>query len=118
MFNVRIKKEITIKDPKLRKIRDGLRNIISEAVISKRGELIREESILNLNLHKDQIILLSDEIDKLYTSWKKSICVCPVCGSRTSNMTFNPSDKYWYCTKCYEENHEFFKERNESYRFP
>ena len=107
-----------IENPKLKKIRDNLRYIISEAVISKRGELIRKEAGLNLNQDKDQIRFLSDKIDKLYTSWKKSICVCPVCGSRTSDMTFNPHDEYWYCTKCYGQNQEFYKKRNEAYKYP
>jgi len=88
------------------------------AVIAERGVLIREESELNLDKDREKIKYLSDKIDQLFTSWKKSICICPVCGSRTSDMTFNPFDKYWYCTKCYEENHEFFKSRNEIYKFP
>ncbi|MFW9879240.1 MAG: hypothetical protein ACFFG0_39680 [Candidatus Thorarchaeota archaeon] len=95
-----------------------MRYIFSEAVISKRGELIRKESKLNLEQNEDQIILLSDKIDQLDTFWKKSIFVCPVCGSRTSDMTFNPYDEYWYCTKCYGENQEFYKKRNEGYRYP
>ena len=105
-----------IKDPKTRKMRDNLRYILSEALINERGNLIHKKSKTDID-DKNRPIL-ADKIDKLYTSWKKSICVCPVCGSRTSDMTFNPYDEYWYCTKCYGENQKFFKKRNEAYRYP
>jgi hypothetical protein len=106
---VKKKKTIVIKNPKLRKARNNLRYIISEAVISKWVEL---------DQNGEKIRSLADKRDKLDTAWKKSICVCPVCGSRTSDMTFNPYDKYWYCVKCYGENQGFFRERNEGFKYP
>jgi len=99
-------------------LRDNLRYILSEALINETGDLIRKKSKLNLDQSGDQIKILADKIDRLDTSWNKSICVCPVCSSRTSDMTFNPYDEYWYCTKCYGGNQKFFKKRNEAYRYP
>lgn len=116
MINVKKKRTISIKDFRIRKLRDSLRYILSEALISETGKLVREKAKTDIDDRSRPI--LADKIDKLNTSWKKSICVCPVCGSRTSDMTFNPYDEYWYCTKCYEENHEFYKKRGETYIFP
>ncbi len=102
------KRTISIKDPRLQRIRNSLQYIISEAIIKERGELIRENSKLNLDDHREQIKILSDKRDKLDTAWKKSICVCSICGSRTSDMTFNPDAESWYCVKCYQGRHEFY----------
>ncbi len=102
------KRTISIKDTRLQRIRNSLRYIISEAAIKKSGELIRENSKLNLDDHREQIKILSDKRNKLDTAWDKSICVCPICGSRTSDMTFNPDAESWYCVKCYQERHEFY----------
>lgn len=116
MVHVNQKRTISINNPKLKIIRNALRFIISEAVMTKRSSLLDEK--IQVDIYDERNKILADKIDKLYTSWNKSICVCPTCGSRTKDMTFNPWDKYWYCTKCYEENHNFHKSRNEVYKFP
>ena len=59
----------------------------------------------------DRIRNLSDKRDKLDTAWKKSICMCPSCGSRTSDMTFNPNGEHWFCATCYQKYHDFYKKR-------
>lgn len=105
------KRTITIKDPRLQRIRNSLRYIISEAASAERGKLIREESGLNLDHDKERIRVLSDKIDKLHTAWNKSICVCPTCGSRTSDMTRNPTGGFWFCVKYYQEHHDFYIEK-------
>ena len=56
----------------------------------------------------EKIKILSDKQDKLRTAWKASICTCSLCGSRTSNMTFNPHMEAWFCVKCYKEHQEFY----------
>ena len=55
--------------------------------------------------------ILSDKQSKLRTAWDKSICSCDLCGSRTSDMTFNPSSKGWFCVKCYEKARRFYKRK-------
>ena len=103
------KRTISIKDPRLQRIRNSLRYIISEAVIKERGDLIREKSETSIDDPRRPI--LADKRDKLDTAWEKSTCVCPICHSRTSDMTFNPADEYWVCVKCYQEHHEFYVTR-------
>lgn len=116
MVIVKRKKTIVIKNPKLKKVRDNLRYVLSEALIAETGKLVREKAKTDIN-DKNRP-LLADKRDKLDTAWKKSICVCPLCGSRTSDMTYNPYDNYWYCVKCYGENQEFFRDRNEGFKYP
>jgi len=115
---VKKKRTISIKNSKLRIIRDALRQLISEAAIVKRGELLRKKSDLSLEHDREEIEYLADKIDKLYTTWKKSITICPLCGSRTSNMTFNPVHKSWLCTECYAKNQEFYRMRGEVHLYP
>ncbi len=112
------KRTISITNPKLRKIRDSLREIISKASDSYERELIKERDGLRLEEDKEKIKVLGDKIDKIYTAWKNSICVCPVCGSRTSDMTFNPHLKAWFCVDCYEKNRQFYVKRGEPHIYP
>jgi len=54
---------------------------------------------------------LLDKQDKLATAWNKSLCVCSLCGSRTSDMTFNTDSKGWFYVKCYEKARRFYKRK-------
>jgi len=112
------KRTISITNPKLRVIRNTLREIISRASDSIERELIQERDNLCLEKDEERIRFLSDKIDKLSYVWKNSICVCPVCGSRTSDMTFNPHLKAWFCVDCYEKNRQFYVKRGEPQIYP
>ena len=103
------KRTITIKDHRLQRIRNSFRYIISEAVSAERRRLIQEKS--ETSIDDPKLRVLADEVDKLYTAWDKSICICPTCGSRTSDMTRNPAGGSWFCVKCYQEHHDFYIER-------
>ncbi|KKK50844.1 hypothetical protein LCGC14_3120950 [marine sediment metagenome] len=110
------KRTISIKDPRLQRIRNSLRYIILEAateeisrMMNERREIVKklQNNSENKGLYEKKLELI-DKIDKLRTAWDKSICVCPICGSRVNDMTFNPASKSWYCVKCYQEHHEFY----------
>ncbi len=103
------KRTITIKDPRLQRIRNSLRYIISEASISESGRLVQKKS--KTSIDDSERPVLTDKIDKLDAAWEKSICVCSICGSRTSDMTRNPEGGSWYCVKCYQEHHDFYVKR-------
>lgn len=181
MVHVKKKRTISIKNPKLKRVRNSLREVISQAhfLESKRlgeeaskiinkftedqdtDEMIRyrnetrefafwrgaftenfqkwlEERDLDLgiveaNYQKKLELFETDSINKeleekevelsgrrsrLDTAWKNSICVCPVCGSRTSDMTFNPYLKAWFCVDCYEKNRDFYIRRGEPHIYP
>jgi rubredoxin len=61
---------------------------------------------------------VSRKIDALWSAVDKSICKCPVCGTETSDMTFNPYDMTWYCPKCYSKNQTFYKKRGKPHFYP
>lgn len=120
------KRTISITNPKLRRFRDSLRGIVSKVVIEEigntikqKGEIIKElqQNSENNILYKKKLELINKR-DKLDTAWKNSICVCPVCGSRTSDMTFNPHLKAWFCVDCYEKNRQFYIKRGEPHIYP
>lgn len=71
-----------------------------------------------VDIGEEKLPLLVDMIDSLNTAWKKSICVCPVCGSQTSDMTYNPVEEKWFCVRCYKENQAFYVKRGEGYLYP
>jgi hypothetical protein len=118
MIHVKRKRTISILNPKLIKIRDSLREIISQASDAYERELIQEKANLSIETDEEKVRILADKIDKIYTAWKNSICVCPVCGSRTSDMTFNLYLKAWFCVDCYEKNRDFYVRRGEPHIYP
>ncbi len=113
------KRTISIKDPRLQRIRNSLRYIILEATTKEISRMMKERREIFKKLQNNSKIKglyekkleLIDNIDKLRTARDKSICVCPICGSRTSDMTFNPANESWFCVKCYQERHEFYIKR-------
>lgn len=105
------KRTITIRHPQLVRFRNALREVLSLATVEKSSKLIGECKHLSIETDFERIKFLSDKRDKLDTAWKKSICTCPSCGSRTSDMTFNPNGKYWFCAACYQEKHDFYRKK-------
>lgn len=118
MIHVKKKRTISIKDSKLRKIRNSLREIISKASVSYERELIQKKSNLSIETDKEELKTLAGKRDEIHSALNKSICICPVCKSRTSDMTFNPYLKAWFCVECYEKNRQFYIRRGEPHIYP
>jgi len=106
------KRMISLRHPQLVKFRNALREAIS---IAKHVEYKRlldgqdgwEPTESDSDMKKMKI--LSDKQHELESAMDKSICVCPLCGSRTSDMTFNPYIEGCFCVTCYQKNQEFYK---------
>ena len=108
------KRTISVSHPQLVRFRNALREVIFRARLVGLGGLLDEgkdlrptESTADL----EKLKTLSDKQSKLAYSWDCSICVCDLCGSRTSDMTFNTFMKEWFCVKCYEETRLFYKKK-------
>jgi len=116
VITLKKKKTISIKDAKLRNIRETLRYVITEV----ESGLIRDFMARKFKIPSgdERCAIWVDRIDVLETAWKNSICVCPVCGSRTSDMTYNPVEEKWFCVRCYKENQTFYVKRGEGYLYP
>lgn len=108
------KRTISVRHPQLVGFRNSLREIISLAECVEYGRLLDEENGLD-HIYSEtdgkRVKELLDKQSKLDAAMDKSICVCSLCGSRTSNMTFNTSSEGWFCVKCYEKAREFYKRK-------
>lgn len=113
------KRTITIKDPRLRKVRNELRCLImlSEAAEEKKinnkvRNLYNVEGFWDEN-HIDHKKLnrearkLNSQLNNLRYAYNASIAFCPVCREINKDMTYNPVSKKWYCTECYRFNQDF-----------
>lgn len=125
------KRTITIKDPRLRKIRNSLREIIGlwkrSVVLSLqafREEISYDENgEFRSNLSGEEIEKLrklNDKIEFINTVYSNSICKCHRCPRIDQDMTYNPRNGAWYCVKCYEEMHRWTakKKTGKSSLFP
>lgn len=100
---------IFIHDTKLRRIRDNLRFLISQAV-RDRIESLRalREGILwkdngSQSEHEKQLDYYAEILD-LQEALKKSICMCGTCQRIENDMIYIPSLKAWHCVKCDTKN--------------
>lgn len=115
------KRTISIRHPQLVRFRNALREVISTAKLVELRKIRGEKKGLEpteSNVDLKQLKILSDKRHRLEAAWKKSLCTCPLCGSRTSDMTFNPYVKKWFCVNCYKKNHEFYVKSGEFQVFP
>jgi hypothetical protein len=106
------KKTISVRHPQLERFRNALREVIFRVKLVELREIRKDGTDLEpteSNADLKQMKVLSDKRSKLERAWNKSLCVCSLCGSRTSNMTFNPFMEEWFCVDCYEKNQGFYK---------
>jgi len=106
------KRTISIRHPQLVKFRNALREVIFRVKLVELRKIREDGKDLEpteSNADLKQMKVLSDKRSKLERVWKKSLCTCSLCGSRTSNMTFNPYMEEWFCVDCYGKNQEFYK---------
>ncbi|KKK44655.1 hypothetical protein LCGC14_0870380 [marine sediment metagenome] len=94
-----MKKEraILIKNPKLRRIRNGLRTLLRLWLSDIQISLINEQiSTDNQEKYGDIQKLLSE----LHLLEIRSICFCLFCGRSDKDMIFIPKMKQWLCIEC------------------
>lgn len=124
------KRAISIKNPKLRRIRDQFRVLLLEAekaktieVLDKVGGLKKSEGFWDekssdyKGLHRAAQELYSQESDLRY-AFNNSIVFCPVCGKIDKDMTYNPVSKKWFCVECYKFNQMFETEQGRPELYP
>jgi len=104
------KRLIQIKDPLLRKIRLGLRQILLNEskkrlnlLHDKRRDL-QDSQELNQLSYDEYIHLVNpivEKVNKIRIELSSSIVVCAICRDIEGDRVFSPKDKIWYCPKCY-----------------
>ncbi|MBD3215471.1 MAG: hypothetical protein GF311_22870 [Candidatus Lokiarchaeota archaeon] len=102
------KRTLKITHPRLRTLRDNLRNVIVKEVYKRLHELRKEIRKYPIEDAKNRIPLIREK-QTLKCALDASICKCSKCTFTTSDMIHNPFDKNWYCISCYEKAHEWYK---------
>lgn len=102
------KKIISIKNPRLRRIRNSLREIIALEAFKREREIMKEkdallydeEGKLKSELPVTELSKLSDEYWNIERALRASIIKCGVCHILDRDMVFVPKFKEWFCIEC------------------
>lgn len=96
------KKTISIKNKRLRNIRNSFREIIILACGEAQKELSRRKEVrIKEGALSSEIQGITDEWWRIERLKKASICKCPICNKADQDMTFNPVLKQWFCVNCF-----------------
>ncbi len=105
------KREIRIKSPRLRTLRNNLREIIW-LEWDKRGLWIiqSQSGLIDTKLSQGEKLKLRKELEnKLEQNqklMKSSIVMCGWCHHRDRDAIYNPSNHQWFCPDCYSMHKE------------
>jgi len=97
-------KIIALKDPKLKKIRENLREIIFQAVMDREDQLIElmEKEDRDTEEGYERYHELEEKKLELDRAMRYSTVTCPACNfGLLRDVKFNTYDKCWYCLECY-----------------
>ena len=98
------KKTIALKDPRLRAIRNSLREVINLSVTGERNRLfetMHKEDKNNVDGYK-KFCELHSKRDALNSTRRDSTIRCPACNYMDRDVRYNPYDSAWYCVDCYK----------------
>lgn len=122
------KRIIAIRDPKLRKIRANLRLLLLKCKSVQWNQFHDEYEELRFDKNHHPLDLTRDEKKKvgilqqkmrvLDEASEKSICKCRKCLVTDKDMVYSPVYQGWFCVECYNELHEYYKDKEDSYLFP
>ncbi len=105
------KKEIKVMDPRLRAIRNNLREIIYLRWDQEGLQLIQAQShLLDAHLSQEEKLLIHLQLEENFKQnrnlMKNSIIMCGWCHQRDKDAIYNPSNRQWFCPDCYNEHEE------------
>ena len=105
---------IRIKDPKLQKIRNNLRQIILEECARSQMEISDQKHKLTHDKDGNYIKIsdkTSNALRSLTDKWweierplRASIVKCAACGTPNKDMTYHRRSHSWYCVDCHKVN--------------
>jgi len=111
IFNPQNDRRITIRNPKLRKIRNEFRKLLVKVVKVKIIELLElrnqkrklwvEGIISEINYFEIMRPIQKKEVN-LRNALFRSIVVCHTCGDLEKDRIFRMKDATWYCPRCYK----------------
>jgi len=112
------RRAIIIKNPRLQKIRNNLRDLWFKAVSTEGNKISDEMHKLTHEGIRRAFSDLSPDEQQIYRTYQKerdllndlsrrSICMCVSCGKGGRDMVYNRAYDAWYCTECYEMHREY-----------
>ncbi len=99
------KKTIALKDPRLRKIRNNLREVISLVSIAEETKIFKlmHQEDKGTTEGYERYRQMHAKMDALSVSKKESTIRCPACSfGADRDVRYNPYDKAWYCVDCFK----------------
>jgi len=110
---------ISVKNPKLRKIRNNLRRLFVEVYRSEFNKLQKKiDGILrtsedNLSsMDSNKLRKLSKQQDDLGLILKRSACICGMCRAHKEDMVWHAGWGEWWCLKCFKDEEEIIDPKN------
>jgi len=118
------KKTIRIKNSKLQKIRNELRNIWFAAKSSQYRKYFDELETIEKTergywrknfspRQRQRAIELTEKQRELDRLVNRSICKCPSCNASEKDMIYNRPLDMWYCTDCFQGMIDFYHQQKE-----
>jgi hypothetical protein len=92
------KRKITLKDPRLRKIRYELRSLLRLVWLDRLDELSNKLRSADSVEEMQQISWKKQELDR---AADRHPIGCKLCGDRDVDLIYNPNTSRWYCERCY-----------------
>ena len=119
MMQMKKKRTIRLKDPRLRKVRTELRTLLSlmwqkqkKILNDQINEVYNDKSLAYLS-KKKEVNQILEKIIALDRTYLHGLHGCRLCGRREPDLTYNPGDNMWYCDSCYEFNQDYYKRHPE-----
>jgi len=105
---------ISIKDPKLQKIRNNLRLVILKECAERQMEISDQKYNLKhdkngnfISPNEDTMKILQQLTDKWWEierPLRASMVKCATCGKHNKDMSYHRKSNSWYCVDCYRKN--------------
>jgi len=103
---------ISIKDPRLQKIRNNIRLLILNECSRRRSEISDREHDLthdkdgNLRIFSADSEILQNLTDKWWdieSPLRASVVNCAGCNNHDKDVTYHRKSRSWFCVRCYKE---------------
>ncbi len=101
-MKIKKKRLIALKNPRLRKIRTELRNLLKKAFNDhysryfKQEDAIRNDSSLSYDEKKKKCTEIENRSEKFYIAFIHSLIGCRLCGKTDLDLVYNPILDTWY----------------------
>ena len=104
---------ISVKDPRLRKIRNNIRLIILNEASRRRSE-IRDQKhdlthgedgkLVRTTLETDEILQdLTDKWWDIERPLRASVVKCAGCNNNNRDVMYHRKSRSWFCVRCYKQ---------------